>query len=185
MDAYKKVQRKPEEFKIDSQTSKQHERKPPSFNHFKINVDVVVQNNKQERGLRVVIRNSSGKVIAAAIKNTFFHGNVSFLKAQVVEWGLEVAKKVNLNNLIVETYCSEVADLANNKINNRTKIWWTISKIQKSNKDFQSLVLQYVPRQCNAIAHSLAKRALKSLDTVIWSSEYLVDVLSLFSKPVE
>lgn len=85
----------------------------------------------------------------------------------------------------METYCSKVANLVNKKINNKTEIWWTILEIQKSNKDFQSLVLQYVPRQCNAIAHSLAKRALKSLDTVIWSSEYLADVLSLFSKLVE
>ena len=85
----------------------------------------------------------------------------------------------------METYCSEVADPVNKKINNKTEIWWTISEIQKSNKDLQSLVLLYVPRQCNAIAHSLAKRALKSLDTVIWLSEYPADVLSLFSKPVE
>lgn len=85
MDAYKKVQRKPKEFKIDSQTSKQHKCKPPPFNHFKINVDVVVLNDKQKGGLGAVIRNSSGKVIAAAIKNTFFHGNVSFLEAQAIE----------------------------------------------------------------------------------------------------
>lgn len=69
-----------------------------------------------------MIRDSSGKMITAAIKNTSFHGNASFLEAQPIEWGLEVAKKVNLNKLIMETNCNEVANLVNNKIHNRTKI---------------------------------------------------------------
>lgn len=125
-----------------------------------------------------MVRDSSGKMIAAAIKNTSFHGNVSFLEAQAVEWGLEVAKKVNLNNLIVETDCSEVADLVKNKLHNRTEIWWTISEIQKSSMDFQSCVVQYVPRQCNVIAHSLTKTALKSMDAIIWLGDFPTDVLS-------
>lgn len=129
MDAYKKVQGKPEESKTDFQTIKQHEWKPLPINHYKINVDAAVQNDKHKGGLGAVIRNSSGQVIAAAIKNTIFHGNVAFLEVQAVEWVLEAAKEVNLANLIMEIDCSEVTNLVNNKISNKTKIWWTISKI--------------------------------------------------------
>lgn len=53
MDAYKKVQVKPEESKIDFQTRKQHEWKPLPINHYKINVDAAVQNDKQKKGLGV------------------------------------------------------------------------------------------------------------------------------------
>ena len=75
---------------------------------------------------------------------------------------MEVAKDLSLSNVIIETDCKNVADLANKKVSNRTEIWWTMSDFHKSTQDFQLISFQYVPRKCNGFAHFLAKRALCS-----------------------
>ncbi|KAH9657893.1 putative reverse transcriptase/RNA-dependent DNA polymerase [Citrus sinensis] len=146
----------------------------------KINVDAMVHAESQMAGLGAVIRNSQGQVVVTAVKSINFQGDVSIAEAKAVQWGMEVASKASFTNVIVETDCSMVADLANNKVSNKTEIWWTIAEIQSSRQDFQSIDFQHVPRQCNTSAHSLAKRALKSSGSVIWRDEFPADVLCLF-----
>ncbi|KAH9728345.1 putative reverse transcriptase/RNA-dependent DNA polymerase [Citrus sinensis] len=149
---------------------------PPPSSKLKINVDAAVHAESQMAGLGAVIRNSQGQVVVAAIKSINFQGDVSIAEAKAVQWGMEVASKASFTNVIVETDCSMVADLANNKVSNKTEIWWTIAEIQSSRQDFQSIDFQHVPRQCNTSAHSLAKRALKSSGSVIWRDEFPADV---------
>ena len=83
-----------------------------------------------------MIRNSQGQVVVAALKSINFQGDISIAEAKVVQWGMEVARKASFSNVIVETDCSMVADLANNKVSNKTEIWWTIAEIQSSKQDF-------------------------------------------------
>ena len=153
---------------------------PPPSSKLKINVDAAVHAESQMAGLGAVIRNSQGQVVVAAVKSINFQGDVSIAEAKAVQWGMEVASKASFTNVIVETDCSMVADLANNKVSNKTEIWWTIAEIQSSRQDFQSIDFQHVPRQCNTSAHSLVKRALKSSGSVIWRDEFPADVLCLF-----
>ncbi|XP_024033533.1 uncharacterized protein LOC112095662 [Citrus clementina] len=153
---------------------------PPPSSKLKINVDAAVHAESQMAGLGAVIRNSQGQVVVAAVKSINFQGDVSIVEAKAVQWGLEVASKASFTNVIVETDCSMVANLANNKVSNKTEIWWTIAEIQSSRQDFQSIDFQHVPRQCNTSAYSLAKRALKSSGSVIWWDEFPADVLCLF-----
>ena len=80
-----------------------------------------------------------------------------------------MAKEASLSNLITEIDYNKVANLANNKTSNRIKIWWTISEIQRSKKDFQLIKVHHVPRHCNVFAHPL-----KSLIFVIWLNELLM-----------
>ncbi|KAL9450019.1 hypothetical protein AB3S75_011871 [Citrus x aurantiifolia] len=153
---------------------------PPPSSKLKINVDAAVHAESQMAGLGAVIRNSQGQVVVAAVKSINFQGDVSIAEAKAVQWGMEVARKASFTNVIIETDCSMVADLANNKVSNKTEIWWTIAEIQSSKQDFQSIDFYHVPRQCNTNAHSLAKRALKSSESVIWRDEFPADVLCLF-----
>lgn len=111
-------------------------------------------------GLGAVIRDSKGIVIAADIQQTRLKGEVSFAEAEAMRWGLQIAKEAALSNLIVEIDCQEVAELVNNTKGNKTEIFWIVSDIQDQRKYFQKTTVQYVPRYCNAYAHSLAKFAL-------------------------
>ena len=56
--------------------------KPPPAGWFKGNVDGAVKIDQQRIGLRIVIRNSKGKVVAAAMKTTKFLDEVDYAKVE-------------------------------------------------------------------------------------------------------
>ena len=55
---------------------------------FKVNVDAAIRKEKNLLGLGAVIRDATGNIIAAAVKTSRFHGNVSYAEAEAVRWGL-------------------------------------------------------------------------------------------------
>lgn len=69
--------------------------------------------------LRVVIRDSNGKVIAVGINQAHLRGNISFAEAEAIQWGLQVAKAV-LTLLNIEAGCLEVVELVTNTKGSRT-----------------------------------------------------------------
>ncbi|KAH9649685.1 putative reverse transcriptase/RNA-dependent DNA polymerase [Citrus sinensis] len=150
---------------------------PPPVGYYKVNVDAAVHTEQQLTGLGVVIRNPQGQVIVAVVKSTKFQDNVTAAEAEAVKWGLEIALEARLAAVIIETDCIEVTNLANSKTNSRKEIVWTISDIHSYKEKFQSLSIQHVPRCCNNCAHSLAKRALRSSETVTWKDNFPPDVL--------
>ena len=127
-------------------------------------------------GMGAVIRDSKGKVVAAGINQAQHRGNVSLAEAEAVQWGMQVAREAALSSLIIESNCLEVVELVNNTKGSRTEIHWTISKIQKQRKSFQNVKVKYVPRQCNACTHSLAKLALGRNTRTIWLQTIPVEV---------
>ena len=91
-----------------------------------------------------------------------------------------MAIEVGLSTVIIETYCMEVVSLANNTTSSRKEILWSISDIESYMEKFQSIIVQHVSRCCNNCAHSLAKRALRSFESVTWKDNFAPDVLSYF-----
>lgn len=83
-----------------------------------------------------------------------------------MEWGLQVAGNAGLSRLTIEINSQEVANFVNNKQSNMKEIVWVVSEIQNLIKDFQ-IKIQYMPRSCNVIAHSLTKLALKRCENVV------------------
>ncbi|KAH9724098.1 hypothetical protein KPL70_007356 [Citrus sinensis] len=167
--------------KSGNETIKQDQWRPPPSGHYKINVDAAVHIEQQLTRLGAVIRNSKGQVIGAAVRSTSFQEDVTAATAEAVKLGMEMAKEARLMDVIVETDCIGVVNLANNETSNRKEILWTISEIQECKAGFQSIQIQYVPRCCNKFAHSLAKRALKSSESVRWLETPQTDVLTCFS----
>lgn len=84
-----------------------------------------------------------------------------------MEWGLQVATKVGLSHLTIEINSQEVSNFVNNKQSSIKEIVWVMSEIQNLIKDFNHIKIQYMPRSCNAIAHSLTKLALKRCENVV------------------
>ncbi|KAH9761875.1 putative reverse transcriptase/RNA-dependent DNA polymerase [Citrus sinensis] len=180
VEAYQRVHGKEQTSKRSEDVSKQDQWCPPPVGFYKVNVDAAVHTEQQLTGLGVVIRNPQGQIIVAAIKSTKFQDNVTAAEAEAVKWGLEIALEARLAAVIIETDCIEVANLANSKTSSKKEIMWTISDIHSYKEKFQSLSIQHVPRCCNSCAHSLAKRALRSLETVTWKDNFPPDVLFCF-----
>lgn len=118
---------------------------PPPEGGFQLNVDAATSSKDQKAGLGAVIRDSRGKVVAAGIQQTLLKGNVSLAEAEEVHWGMQVARKVGLSSLIIESDCLEVVELANNIKGIKSEIFWTISEIKKQRSSLQDVKVKFVP----------------------------------------
>ena len=64
-------------------TANQNQWKRPPESWFKVNVDAAVGVEQQRAGLGIVIRNSEGKFIAAAMKPSKFIGKIDFAELKL------------------------------------------------------------------------------------------------------
>ena len=85
---------------------------PPPNGCFKVNVDAVIRSSNQTGGLGVVIRDSEGIVVAAAVQRIPYKGTVARIEAEVVNLGIQVAQNDKLLPMIIESDSKEVVDLA-------------------------------------------------------------------------
>lgn len=148
LEAYQRMHGKDQKSKMINEVSRQHWY-PPSTGMHKVNVDAVVYTGQQITGLGVVIRDSQGQVIAAAVKSIKFQEDITVAEAEAVKWGIEVAREAKLMAVIIETDYMDVASLVNNTTNSKKEIVWAISEIQNCKANFQSISVQHVPRCCN------------------------------------
>lgn len=66
-------------------------------------MDAVVREKQGKVGLGLVIINSDGKCVTAAMKPSIFHGSVAFAEAEATRFGLEIAENARCLPLIIET----------------------------------------------------------------------------------
>ncbi|KAH9766108.1 rnase h domain-containing protein [Citrus sinensis] len=156
----------------------------PPEGWYKVNVDAAINTSAQQAGLGVVIRNSRGKIIAAAVKRVLYRGSVMDIEAEAILFGIQNAFQVNCRPMIIESDSSEVVELSINRKGSLAEIAWTIADIQLFLKNQDPSRIQYVPRACNALADSLAKLALSFERPALWLENFPENVLLLFSKSV-
>lgn len=154
---------------------------PPS-ECFKVNVDAAINVPNQKAGLGAVIRNFSGRVVAATIQGVAYRGNVACMEAEAMLLGIQSAQQANCFPRIIESDSKEVVDLSLNKKSSKTEISWKITEIQARMKNQNSSSITYVPRGCNYIAHFIAKVALDFESQVLWLENFLEQIMCLFSK---
>ncbi|KAH9778879.1 reverse transcriptase domain-containing protein [Citrus sinensis] len=154
---------------------------PPPEGKYKVNVDVAIQMAGLKAGLGAVVRNSNGKIIAAAVKKVCFQGTVASMEAEAVLFGIQVAQQVEYLPMIIESDSTEVVELVWSRKSSLTEVSWTVEEIKQQLQISNASSLQFVPRKCNAIAHAIAKVALDFENSVIWLEEFPVQIMMLLS----
>ena len=109
------------------------------------------------------IRDSTRRCLAAIKKTTKFGGDMAYAKAKVAKWGINIAKEAGFATVILEIDCDQVIELINDREGILTEIYWIISKIQASKKNFKAFEAKHVPKSCNESAYSLAKMGMENL----------------------
>ena len=142
--------------------------KPPPPGYFKVNVDATTNLFKQKGGIGVVVKDSRGDCVVAAAQKTTLKGNVADMEAEVVLLGIQVARKANCAHFVIESYSKEVVELVLKRKSRLAEISWNIEEIQDCFKGQNMASILFVPRECNGMAHNLAKVALDCVDTVLW-----------------
>ena len=184
MESYKRIKCSKDQATLKTPRKKIQTWMGPPEGWYKVNVDAAINTSAQQAGLGVVIRNSRGKIIAAAVKRVLYEGSVVDMEAEAVLFGIQNAFQVNCRPMIIESDSSEVVELSINRKGSLTEIAWTIADIQLFSKNQNPSRIQYVPRACNALVDSLAKLALSFERPALWLENFPYNILLLFSKSV-
>ena len=115
----------------------------PPVGFFKVNVDASVVVEQKGVGLGAMIRDSWGKVVAAAMRPSRFQREVVYAKAEAAR-------------LRIWNWFSEVVDLVLNMKSTITEHFWIISDdIQSCITRQRQISIQRTPRANNRVAHKV------------------------------
>ncbi|KAH9696701.1 rnase h domain-containing protein [Citrus sinensis] len=155
---------------------------PPPTGWYKVNMDAAIQMENSKAGLGVVIRDTSGKILAAAIQITGFRGDVACMEAEAVLFGIQVACQAKCDPIIIESDSLEVVELSLQRKSSMAEICWAVKEIQAWPKNQSKASIQFVPRNYNVVAHSLAKVALDFESPVVWLEDFPIQIMMLLSQ---
>ena len=119
--------------------------------------------------------------ILKSVKTIFLVVTVASMEAEAVLFGIQVAQQVEYLPMIIESDSTEVVELVWRRKSSLTEVSWTVEEIKQQLQISNASSLQYVPRNCNAIAHAIAKVALDFENSVIWLEEFPVKIMMLLS----
>ncbi|KAH9679641.1 putative reverse transcriptase/RNA-dependent DNA polymerase [Citrus sinensis] len=180
LDSFRRLKKPSSKILEKQQRNRKQVWNPPPSGWFKINVDAAVNVKDQIAGLGVIIRNSNGEVVAAAIQRSFFQLSSTHMEAEAVILGIKSAQRAGFSPMIIETDSQEVVDLTLSKKVSITETSWIIADIQESIQSSNQFSIQYTPRECNVTAHDLAKKALEFENSVFWEGSFPPQIVSLF-----
>ncbi|XP_015388122.1 uncharacterized protein LOC107178012 [Citrus sinensis] len=180
MDSFKRIKKPFSKILEKQQRNRKQVWNPPPSGWFKINVDAAMNVKDQMAGLGVIIRNSKGEVVAAAVQKSCFQLSSTHMEAEAVILGIKSAQRAEFSLMIIETDSQEVVDLTLSKKVSITETSWIIADIQESIQSSNQFSIQYTPRECNVTAHDLAKKALEFENSVFWDGSFPPQIVSLF-----
>ena len=133
----------------------------------KINFDGAVFSGENKSGIRVVIRDCSGSVLASSSKKLPHALTGSEAEALAAVTALYFANELGVNKAVLEGDSMEVikALTQTKRILSSIGPWIDDSKVLAS--DFVQLQYSHVRRECNRLAHSLARYAVDILDFLV------------------
>ncbi|XP_035551688.1 uncharacterized protein LOC118349869 [Juglans regia] len=142
-------------------TTRECKWKAPPLNFIKANWDAAVDNIHCRISIGVVLRNSSGHIIASlrsqmdSFPDTHLAKTIAALKALIL------CQQLDLTHIILERDAQQVVK----DIQSSHEIWTSVGMIVRDIKALLTKMsrwfINFIPRTCNFLAHNLARDALK------------------------
>ena len=104
------------------------------------------------------------------------------MEAEAVLFGIQVACQAKCDPIIIESDSLEVVELSLQRKSSMAEICWAVEQIQACLKNQSRASIQFVLRNCNVVAHSLAKVALGFESHVVWLKDFPIQIMLLLSK---
>lgn len=135
--------------------------RPPPLDWVKINVDAsfILAQNKSCSG--VIIRNSSGEIIATCCNLTWPVSSVFMAEAKAVVHGLKLATDLGFQHLIIESDSRSIITKINSKQNEMSEISALTWEAKAMARQFHSCIFQFVGREGNRAAHLVAREGIR------------------------
>ncbi|KAF7826352.1 uncharacterized protein G2W53_017516 [Senna tora] len=137
------------------------------WREMKVNVDASLL-EQGKGGIGCVVRNFQGRCLAAFAKRMQNIESAELLEAYAFLEGLELAKNLRCDNIILEGDAKKVVDLIHGSSQNLSHLGMIVDDIRKGMKNFSRVKVQWVPRNSNAVADSIANFASNLDHSQVW-----------------
>ncbi|KAL0004830.1 hypothetical protein SO802_012391 [Lithocarpus litseifolius] len=145
--------------------------KPPPSDFYKINFDGAVFPNEKKTGVGVVIRDHRGWVIASCSKLIHQQLDCSEIEAFAAGWALSFALDVGVNRAVLEGDSWSVIKGLMEEERLLTPLGLLIEDAKKLSHCFVELCYSHAKRECNRLAHNLARYAVCIPDFFVWMED--------------
>lgn len=145
--------------------------KAPPEGKYKLNTDAAVP--KEGRiGMSMVVRDNVGDIMMRAGQSREHDGGVSEAEAEAILFGMKYAYEAGFRRLEVETDCLGLVELILGSRKERSILQSMVTDICALACNFQCCNFNYASRQCNMVAHSMAKLSLSFQEVKVWMEDY-------------
>ncbi|KAL0013751.1 hypothetical protein SO802_000820 [Lithocarpus litseifolius] len=145
--------------------------RPPPSELFKINFDGAVFPHVKKSGIGVVIRNHQGLVIASCSKLVNQELCSEDIEAKAACWALSFALDVGMKRAVLEGDSLIVIKGLREEERMLTPMGLLIEEAKQLSLHFEKLLYSHAKRDCNVLAHSLAKYAAGIPDLLVWMED--------------
>ncbi|XP_075649603.1 uncharacterized protein LOC142620049 [Castanea sativa] len=144
---------------------------PPTHPWYKVNIDTAIFSDLHTVGIRVIIRDHEGSVIAAMSKHLPLPLGPLEAKAKAADEAVSFAWDFGIREAIFETDSKVVSDALCGTIIPQVTIVDIIDGTLHQLQVFRRTKFQHVRRTANQVAHTLARHAKEISEFVTWVEE--------------
>ena len=127
----------------------------------------------------VVIRNHDGLVIASLSEVVPLPSTIIEVETLVAHWIVEFALELGFDNIVLKGDSEVLIKLLNNCNRSLAPFGHIMNDIIFLASHFTCFSVTHVQRQCNKVAHSLARRAISSSPSSVWMEDVQPNFLSV------
>ena len=132
---------------------------PPQSGHYKVNVDGVVFSKRKQVGIGVIIRDSTGMVIAALSQKLALPLGALEIEAKAMEVGVQFALDVAVRDVTMEGDSKCICDALQGRGETASSVQNVVAGTIHLAQAFRNIIFSHTKRQANVPAHLLAQYA--------------------------
>lgn len=134
----------------------------------KCNVDGAFYADQRHGATGAVTRDDADNFVEARAK-WYEHGlDALTMEALACRDGLLMAQQAGVQRIWLETDCQDLVRLWNEGINQRPGVLMILWDVWEMSLNFQDFKFSFISRNCNRVAHSLAKQVIGSVRSGWW-----------------
>ena len=152
---------------------------PPGPGQYKVNVDGALFAAENTAGLGVVIRDEHGQVMVSLSERIPLPSTVIEVEVLAARRGMELAVETSFRNIVLESDSQILIKALREDSYSLASFGHIVKDIQVIASYLSSSNFYHVRRQCNGLAHFLARRAKNLSQSNVWMEEVPPDISSV------
>ncbi|KAF7822031.1 putative ribonuclease H-like domain, reverse transcriptase zinc-binding domain-containing protein [Senna tora] len=148
---------------------------PPDWRTIKINVDASCRSNGEQQ-IGCVMRNDDGRCLMAMSKKVETGATIEYVEALAVLEGMKQAQLMCCNRIIIESDAQRVVNLLNKGNTDVSYLGLVNEDILELKSHFSSIPFNWVKREANMVAHTLAHSVVNfpvnSPNFIVWLEDF-------------